>query len=47
MTQADMRLGVKALLQCRSEARFADAGLSGDQDDLAVAGLGALPAAQQ
>ena len=42
-----MRLGVKALLQCRGDARLADTGLAGDEHDLTVAGLGARPAAQQ
>src|SRR6516225_12161073 len=42
-----MRLGVKALHQCRDDARLADARLAGDQHDLAVARLGARPAAQE
>ena len=42
-----MRLGVEALRQCRGDARLADAGFAGDQHDLAVARLGARPAAQQ
>src|SRR5215468_2301506 len=45
--QAKMRLLLQALLQCRSDARLADAGLAGDQHDLTVAGLGARPATQQ
>ena len=42
-----MRLAVKALRQCRGDARLADAGFAGDQHDLAVARLGARPAPQQ
>jgi hypothetical protein len=42
-----MRVGVEALLQSRGDARLADAGLPGDQHDLAVARLGARPPAQQ
>ena len=42
-----MRLGAEALRQCRSDARLADAGFARDQHDLAVARLGARPAAQQ
>ena len=42
-----MRLGVQAFLKCRGDARLADAGLARDQHDLAVARLGARPAAQQ
>ena len=42
-----MRLGVEALLQCRGDARLAEAGFARDQHDLAVARLGARPAAQQ
>ena len=42
-----MRLGVEAFRQCRGDARLADAGFAGDQHDLAVARLGARPAAQQ
>ena len=38
---------MKALLQCRGEARLAEAGFAGDQHDLTVARLGALPAPQQ
>ena len=47
IAQAEMRLGVEALLQCRGDARLADAGLARDQHDLAVARLGARPAPQQ
>ena len=47
IAQAEMWLGVKALRQCRDYARLADAGLAGDQHDLAVARLGARPAPQQ
>src|SRR6516162_6321 len=42
-----MRLAAEALLQRRGEARLADTGFAGDQHDLAVARLGARPAAQQ
>ena len=42
-----MRLGVEALRECRGKARLADAGFARDQHDLAVAHLGARPAAQQ
>ena len=42
-----MRLGVQAILQRRGDARLADAGFARDQHDLAVARLGARPAAQQ
>jgi hypothetical protein len=38
---------VEALLQCRGDPRLAEAGLARDQHDLAVAGLGARPAAQE
>ena len=42
-----MRLGAETLLQCRRDARLADAGFAGDQHNLAVAHPGAPPAAQQ
>src|ERR1700731_828337 len=42
-----MRLDMETLLQCIGDARLADAGFAGDQHDLAVARLGAGPAAQQ
>ena len=42
-----MRFGVHAILQRRGEARLADAGFARDQHDLAIAGLGTHPAAQQ
>jgi hypothetical protein len=42
-----MALGVEAPLQLRSDARLADAGLAGDQHDLAVSRLGTRPAPQQ
>ena len=38
---------MEALLQCRGDARLAEAGFARNQHDLAVAGLGARPAAQQ
>jgi hypothetical protein len=41
-----VRLGTKALLQCRSKPGLAETGLAGDQHDLAVAGFGTRPAAQ-
>jgi hypothetical protein len=47
MTQAEMRLGVETLRQCRGDARLADTRFAGDQHDLAFAGRGARPAAQQ
>jgi hypothetical protein len=40
VTQAEMRLGV-GLLQRRDRARLAESGLAGDQNDLAVARVGA------
>ena len=42
-----MRLLLEALQQCRSDARLADAGFARDQHDLAVAGFGTRPTAQQ
>jgi len=45
--QAKMRLGRESLLQCRGDAGFADTGFARNEHDLAVAGLGARPAAQQ
>jgi hypothetical protein len=42
-----MRFGPEALRQCCGEPRFAEARFAGDQHDLAVARLGAGPAAQQ
>src|SRR5262245_61145478 len=45
--KADMGLGVEAPLQLCSDARLANAGLAGDQHNLAIAGLGPRPAAQQ
>jgi hypothetical protein len=42
-----MWLGLEALFQRRDDARLADSRLAGDQHDLAVARLGADPAAQQ
>jgi hypothetical protein len=47
IAQAEMRLGVEALLQCRRDARLAEAGFAGDHHDLAVTSLSARPAAQQ
>jgi hypothetical protein len=47
IAQAEMRLGLELLLQCRDDARLAEAGFARDQHDLAVARLGARPAAQQ
>ena len=38
---------LEALQQCRSDARLADAGFTGDQHDLAVTTLGARPTAEQ
>jgi hypothetical protein len=46
ITQVEMRLGAKAVVQCCGEPRLADAGLAGDQHDLTVACLGAGPPAQ-
>ena len=40
-------MSVQALLQCRGDAGFAEAGFARDQHDLAVAGLGACQPAQQ
>jgi hypothetical protein len=42
-----MRLDMKALLQSRGNARFAEAGFARNQDNLAVPRLGAFPAAHQ
>ena len=42
-----MGLGAEALFQLCGDARLADAGLAGDQHDLAVSRLGARPAPQQ
>jgi hypothetical protein len=42
-----MRFRVQLALQCRSDARLADAGLAGEQYDLVVTSLGALPASRQ
>jgi len=39
IAQAEMELGLQALLQCRSNARLADAGLARDQHNLAFARL--------
>src|SRR5215472_14946433 len=47
MEQVEMRLGTKALLQCRDDARLAKARFAGDQHYLAVSCLGARPAPQQ
>src|SRR6516225_5504341 len=47
IAQTDMGLGLEAPFQLCSDARLADAGLAGDQHDLAVSGLGAGPASQQ
>jgi hypothetical protein len=47
IAQAQVWLGAEAIYQCCSDARFADAGLAGDQHDLAIPGLGARPAPQQ
>jgi hypothetical protein len=47
ITQPDVRLAVQALRQCCGDAGLADARFAGDQHDLAVAALGALPAPQQ
>src|SRR5262249_8696517 len=44
---AEMRFATDALFQCCRDARLAEAGLAGDQYDLAVARLGALPAPHQ
>jgi hypothetical protein len=41
-----MRLGAEALRQFASDPRFADARFTRDQHDLAIASLGARPAAQ-
>src|SRR5207302_2571339 len=43
----EMRLDLKTLLQSRGQARLTDAGLAGDQHDLAVPRLGARQASQQ
>src|SRR5215471_14565489 len=42
-----MRLAAEPLFQRRGDARLADAGLAGDQHDLASARLGARPTTQQ
>src|SRR6516162_9213732 len=42
-----MGLGVEAPFELCSNARLADAGFAGDQNDLAVAGLSARPTPQQ
>ena len=42
-----MRLGMKALFQCRSKAGLAETRLAGDQHDLTVARFGTHPATQQ
>ena len=47
IAQAEMWRGLEALRQCRGDARFANARLAGDQDDLPIARFGARPAAQQ
>jgi hypothetical protein len=47
VAQAQTRLGMKALLQCRGHARLAEAGFTRDQHDLAVARLDARSAPQQ
>ena len=47
MAQAEMRLGRQSLLQCRNDPGFADTRFARNEHDLAVAGLGAHPAAHQ
>src|SRR5580700_1372380 len=47
IAQASMRLVLQARRKRRDHPRLADAGLARDQHNLAVAGLGALPAPQQ
>src|SRR6516225_9743539 len=47
IAQMEMWLGAKVLLQFRGDTRLADTGLTRDQNDLAVPGLGAHPTAQQ
>src|SRR6516225_5359354 len=47
IAQMEMWLGAKVLLQFRGDTRLADAGLTRDQNDLAVPGLGARPTAEQ
>jgi len=42
-----MRLKLQAFFELGRDARFADPGFAGDKNDLAVAGLGAHPTAQQ
>ena len=42
-----MRLGIQALLQCRNKPGLAEPGLARHQHDLAFAGIGAHPSAQQ
>jgi len=47
IAQPEMRLAAEPLFQRRCNARLANAGLAGDQHELAVAGLGARPAEQK
>ena len=42
-----MRLGEQAFFKCRDDPRLTDAGLAGNQYDLAITRLGARPPAQQ
>jgi len=47
IAQSEVRIGQKAFFQGRGDARLTDSGFAGDEHDLAVAGLGAGPTAQQ
>src|SRR5208282_1054063 len=47
IAQAEVRLGLQAFFKCRDDPRLTDAGLPGNQYDLAITGLGAGPPAQQ
>ncbi len=47
IAQAEMRLGVEALLQCRGDVRLAEASLARYQYDLTIPRLGARPAPQE
>ena len=47
IAQARVRLGSEAFQQRSRQSRFADAGLAGEQHDLAFAGLCLRPAPQQ
>ena len=47
IAQTEMWLDVEVLVQCLSDARFAEAGFAGDEHNLAVARLCARPAPRQ